>query len=132
MKRTLSILLASALCITVCASPLHRRSPRRIRRTPRIRLRCPSWKTIAAGGVAAGTVIAAYKVSDGVEEGLKTTARNHPEAFAGSLSILTWPFRWGLLILMIVSGWWLWRKFVGNTTNNQRKETHNEDRSLEK
>ena len=131
MKRTLSILLASALCITVCASPLHRRPPRRIRRAPRIRLRCPSWKIIAAGGAAAGTVIAAYKVSDGVEEGLKTTARNHPEAFAGSLSILTWPFRWGLLILMIVSGWWLWRKFVGNTTNNQRKEIPNEDRSIE-
>ena len=115
MKRTLSLLLATALCITVCASPLHRRPPRRIRRAPRIRLRCPSWQTIVASGAAAGTVITAYKVSDGVEEGLKTTARNHPEAFAGSLSILTWPFRWGLLILMMVSGWWLWRKSVEKT-----------------
>ena len=129
MKRTLSILLAAALCITVCASPLYRRPPRRIRRTPRIRLRCPSWKTIAAGGAAAGTVIAAYKVSDGVQEGLKTTAEKHPEAFAENLSILTWPLRWALLILMCVSGWWLWRKFVGK--NNQGKETPNEDRSVE-
>ena len=122
MKRKLSILLAAALCVTVCASPLHRRPPRRIRRVPRIRLRCPSWQTIAASGAAAGTVIAAYKLSNGAEEGMKTVAREHPEEFSASLSILTWPLRWGLLILMIVSGWWLWRKFVGNTTNNQRKE----------
>ena len=112
MKRTLSILLAATLCVTVCASPLHRRPPRRIRRAPRIRLRCPSWQTIAAGGAAAGTVITAYKVSNGVEEGVKTVAKEHPEEFFKSLSVLTWPLRWGLLILMIVSGWWLWRKFV--------------------
>ena len=122
MKRALSILLAAALCVTVCASPLHRRLPRRIRRVPRIRLRCPSWQTIAAGGAAAGTVIAAYKVSNGVEEGVKTVAKEHPEEFSKSLSVLTWPLRWGLLILMIASGWWLWRKFMGNKTNNQRKE----------
>ena len=115
MKRTLSILLAAALCVTVCASPLHRRPPRRIRRVQRIRLRCPSWQTIVASGAAAGTVITAYKLSNGAEEGMKTVAKEHPEEFSKSLSVLTWPLRWGLLILMIVSGWWLWRKFVEKT-----------------
>ena len=123
MKALLSLLLVVVLGFTVCAAPMHRYRPcRRTRRTPRVRIKYPSWKTVAAGGIAAGTVITAYKVSDGVQEGLKTTAEKHPEAFAENLSILTWPLRWALLILMIVSGWWLWRKFMGNTTNNQRKE----------
>ena len=130
MKALLSLLLAAVFGFTVCASPMHSHRPcRRIRRVPRIRLRCPSWQTIAAGGAAAGTVITAYKVSDGVEEGIKTVAKEHPEEFANSLSVLTWPLRWGLLILMIVSGWWLWRKFVGK--NNQGKEIPNEDRNVE-
>ena len=124
MKVLMSLLLPAALVLAVCAAPIHRHHPcRRIRRTPRVRIKYPSWKTVAAGGVAAGTVITAYKVSDGVEEGIKTVAKEHPEEFANSLSVLTWPLRWGLLILMIVSGWLLWRKFAGKTTNNQRKET---------
>ena len=131
MKALLSLLLAASLVLTVCAAPMHRyRLCRRIRRTPRVKLRCPSWKTVAAGGIAAGTVIAAYKVSDGVEESIKTVAKEHPEEFSNSLSILTWPLRWGLLILMLVSGWWLWRKSVRNK-NNQRKDPQNEDRSVE-
>ena len=131
MKVLMSLLLPAALVLAVCAAPIHRHHPcRRIRRTPRVKLRCPSWKTVAAGGAAAGTVIVAYKVSDGVQEGVKTVAKEHPEEFSNVLSVLTWPLRWGLLILMIVSGWWLWRKFMGNK-NNQRKEPPNEDRSVE-
>ncbi len=123
MKVLMLLLLAVVLGLTGWAAPMHRYRPcRRIRRTPRVRIKYPSWKTVAAGGAAAGTVIAAYKVSNGVEEGMKTVAKEHPEEFSNSLSVLTWPLRWGLLILMIVSGWWLWRKFVGNRTNNQRKE----------
>ncbi len=116
MKAMLPILLAAALALTVYAAPMHRYRPcRRICRAPRVKLRCPSWKTVAAGGVAAGTVITAYKLSNGAEEGMKTVAREHPEEFSKSLSVLTWPLRWGLLILMIVSGWLLWRKFVEKT-----------------
>ena len=131
MKALLSLLLATALAITTCAMPLRHRPCRRIRRTPPARRQYPSWKTVVAGGVAVGTVIAAYKVSNGVEEGLKTTAEKRPEVFAENLSILTWPLRWGLLILMCASGWWLWRKYLGNK-NNERKETPNADRSVEK
>ena len=75
-------------------------------------------------------MIASYKVSNGVEEGMKTVAKDHPEEFSNSLSVLTWPLRWGLLILMCVSGWWLWRKYLRNK-NNERKEIPNADRSVE-
>ena len=139
MKRLLLLLLLAVVSVNLCAAPrLHRRPARRLRRIHPVKvcrkpkIQYPPWKVVAAGGAAAGTVVVAYKVSNGVEEGMKTVAKEHPEEFSNSLSVLTWPLRWGLLILMIVSGWWLWRKFVGNTTNNQRKETPNEDRSLEK
>ena len=138
MKKLLLLLLLAVVSINLCAAPrLHRRPTRRIRRVHTVKpcrkpkVKYPSWKVVAAGGAAAGVVITSYKLSNGVEEGMKTVAKEHPEEFSASLSVLTWPLRWGLLILMIVSGWWLWRKFVGNMTNNQRKETHNEDRSVE-
>ena len=139
MKKLLLLLLSAAVSVNLCAAPvLHRRPTKRIRhihpvkvcRKPKIQY--PPWEVVAAGGAATGVVVASYKVSNGVEEGMKTVAKEHPEEFIGSLSVLTWPLRWGLLILMIVSGWRLWRKFVGNMKNNQRKETHHEDRSVEK
>ena len=46
-----------------------------------------SWKTIAAGGAAAGTVVAAYKLSDGVEEGMKTAAEKAPVTFLSSVTL---------------------------------------------
>ena len=129
MRKLLLLLLSAVLAAGLYAAPeLHRRPVRRIRRVHPVKvcrkpkIQYPSWKTIVASGAAAGTVIGAYKVSNGVEEGVKTVAKEHPEEFSKSLSVLTWPLRWGLLILMCASGWWLWRKFVGKTTNNQRKE----------
>ena len=68
------------------------------------------WKTVVAGGAAAGTVIAAYKISDGVEEGIKTVAKEKPEAFTDSLSMLTWPVRWAAFVLFLISGCWIWKK----------------------
>ena len=46
-----------------------------------------SWKTVAAGGAAAGTVVAAYKLSDGVEEGMKTAAEKAPVTFLSSITL---------------------------------------------
>ena len=137
MKRLLSLLLSAAVSVTLCAAPVHhRRPPGRIRHNPPVKvcrkpkIQYPPWEVVAAGGAATGLVVASYKVSNGVEEGVKTVAKEHPEEFTNSLSVLTWPLRWGLLILMIVSGWWLWRKYVGNK-NNVRKETPNANRSVE-
>ena len=56
------------------------------------------------------TVIAAYKISDGVEDGLKTVAEEKPEAFTESLSVLTWPLRWAVLIALLGSGYFIWRR----------------------
>ena len=125
MKKLLLLLLSAVVSINLCAAPrLHRRPTRRIRRIH------PPWKVVAAGGAAAGAVLIAYKAGNGVEEGMKTVAKERPEEFSNSLSVFTWPLRWGLLILMCASGWWLWRKYLGNKINN-RKENPNADRSVE-
>jgi len=135
--KAISLLMLLVVSINLCAAPrFYRRPPRRIRRIQPVKvcrkpkIQYPPWKVVAAGGVAAGTVVVAYKVSNGVEEGMKTVAKEHPEEFTSSLSVLTWPLRWGLLILMCVSGWWLWRKYLGNKINN-RKEIPNANRNHE-
>ncbi len=134
MKKLLLLLLSAVVSVNLCAAPrmLHRpvRRTRHLRIVRPVKIKYPSWKTIAAGGAAFGTVVVAYKVGNGVEEGMKTVAKEHPEEFTNSLSVLTWPLRWGLLILICVSGWWLWRKYLGNKNNN-RKETPNANRSVE-
>ena len=47
----------------------------------------PSWKAIAAGGAAAATTVAAYKISDGVEDGLKISAERAPTSFLGAFTL---------------------------------------------
>ena len=111
MKSLLSIFLA-LLCIIASASAhQHPRTRHRVS-TPRKTALVVPWKTVAAGGAAAGTVIAAYKVSDGVEEGIKTVAKENPEAFADSLSVLTWPVRWAALVLFLLVYCWIWRVLI--------------------
>ena len=138
MKRLLLLLLLAVVSVNLCAAPrLHRRPTRRIRRVHTVKpcrkpkVKYPSWKVVAAGGAAAGVVITSYKLSNGVEEGMKTVAKEQPAEFSNSISVLTWPLRWALLILICVSGWWFWRKYLRNK-NNERKETPNADRSVEK
>jgi len=46
-----------------------------------------SWKTIAAGGAATGTVVAAYKLSDGFGESMKTAAEKAPVTFLSSITL---------------------------------------------
>lgn len=50
------------------------------------------WKRILAGGLSASMVISAYKISDGVEEGLKNLSANNPDMFSSTLKrALFWP-----------------------------------------
>ena len=128
MRKIILLLLLAVVSINLCAAPrFHRRPTKRIRRIHPVnvcrksKIKYPPWQVVAAGGVATGTVIAAYKVSNGMEEGIKTVAKEQPEVFVENMSVLTLPLRWGLLILMCISGGWLWRK-LGNK-NNERKET---------
>ena len=125
MKLILAAIL-SALSIIASAAP-HRVHRPRVRHRPVKTIevvRKVPWQTVAAGGVAAGTVIAAYKISDGVEDGLKTVAEEKPEAFTDSLSVLTWPLRWAVLIALLCSGYFIWRRIK---TYIQMKGYKNED-----
>ena len=124
MKFILAAFL-SALTLTASAAP-HRVRPRRHRPVKTIEVvRKVPWQTVAAGGVAAGTVIAAYKISDGVEDGLKTVAEEKPEAFTDSLSVLTWPLRWAVLIALLCSGYFIWRRIKTYiNTKGYKNEDH--------
>ena len=120
MKPFLTLLLA-ILCVIASASA-HQYPRTRLRiATPRKTEIVVPWKTVAAGGAAAGTVIAAYKVSDGVEEGIKTVAKEKPEVFADTLSVLTWPIRLAALAVFLLVYYWIWRTlFRKNTTSNPK------------
>ena len=67
-------------------------------RLPLIRelIRKTPWQNIAAGGAAAGTVIVASKVGNGVE----TVARKNPDAFASCITPLRLPFQVAFYILI--------------------------------
>jgi len=120
MKPFLALLLA-LLCVVASASA-HQYPRTRLRiATPRKTEIIVPWKTVVAGGAAAGTVIAAYKVSDGVEEGIKTVAKEKPEVFADTLSVLTWPIRWGALILFILVYCEVLRRFICKITTSTTK-----------
>ena len=104
-------LLATLLLLGfVCeARPM---APRLFRHLPRKieRIRSPSWKQIAAGGVALGTVVGAYKVADGVQNGMREAAEKNPEGFFALLSGLTLPLRFVLWSLAFLGLGWIARK----------------------
>ena len=118
MKSFLSLVLA-LLCVIASASTHQRPRARHPVSTPRKTSIVVPWKTVAAGGAAAGTVIAAYKVSDGIEDGIKTVAKEKPEVFADTLSVLTWPIRLAALAVFLLVYYWIWRVLIRTspTTN---------------
>ena len=115
-SRLFLLVLALMLAVDVGATPFHLRP----RRRPIIRV---PWQTVAAGGVAAGTMIAVYKISDGVEDGMKIAAKEKPEAFTDSLSVLTWPIRWAAFVLFLVSGCWIAKSLFELKSTSNRKDT---------
>lgn len=121
-----TLLILFLVLLTGIASAVPIRRPYRKPVQPVETTRPVSWKTVAAGGAAAGTVIAAYKVSNGVEEGMKIAAKEKPEAFTDSLSVLTWPVRWAAFILFLISGCWIWKQWIEHeTTSTKGYETWN-------
>ena len=118
MKSFLAFVLAVLSLVAFSGTPnIHR--PHRHASTPRKTPVVVPWKTVAAGGAAAGTLVAAYKVSDGVEEGIKTVAKEKPEVFA----VLTWPVRWAAFVLFLLSGCWIAKKLLELKTTSNRKDT---------
>ena len=122
MKWLLALFLSLLSVVAFSATPNIHRPHRRVSAPRKTQIVVP-WKTVAAGGTAAGTVIAAYKVSDGVEEGIKTVAKEKPEVFAGTLSVLTWPVRWAAFVLFLLSGCWIAKKLLELKQPSNRKDT---------
>ena len=120
MKWLLALFLAVLSVVAFAATPNIHRSHRHVSTSRKTQIVVP-WKTVAAGGAAAGTVIAAYKVSDGVEEGIKTVAKEKPEVFADALSVLTWPTRWAAFVLFLLSGCWIAKKLLELKTTSTTK-----------
>ena len=120
MKTFLTLLLVLVTAFA-SAAPMHRPYRKPLKPAPVEKTHPVSWKTVAAGGAAAGTVIAAYKISDGVEDGMKIAAKEKPEAFADSLFVLTWPVRWAAMIFFLISGCWIAKKWLEHKTNSTTK-----------
>ena len=112
--KTILILCLALMTGIVFAAPMHRPYRKPVKPVPveTPQHRPISWKTVAAGGVAAGTIISAYKVSNGIEEGIKTVAKEKPEVIPQTFAVITWPVRWALLILFIVCGCWIAKKLL--------------------
>ena len=64
-----------------------------------------SWKHIMAGGLSAGAIITAYKLSGGVAE----LAEKHPESFERIIDKWTWPIPVFLAGLLLILLWQTWR-----------------------
>ena len=120
MKSFLALVLAVLSVVAFAATPNIHRPHRRVS-TPRKPEIVVPWKTVAAGGAAAGAVVAAYKISDGVEDGIKTVAKEKPEVFADTLSVLTWPIRWAVLVLFLLIYCWIWRVLIRRTPTSTPK-----------
>ena len=120
MKSFLSLVLALLCVIASASTHQHSRNHHPASAPHKTEIVVP-WKTVAAGGAAAGTVIAAYKVSDGVEEGIKTVAKEKPEVFADTLSVLTWPIRWAVLVLALLIFFWIWRTLIRRSPTSNPK-----------
>ena len=57
---------------------------------------------------------------------MKIAAKEKPEAFTDSLSVLTWPVRMAAFILFLISGCWIWKKWLEHeTTTPKGNETWN-------
>lgn len=85
--KTLLILLLALITAFVSAAPM-RRPFRKPLKPARVETTHPvSWKTVAAGGAAASATVAAFKISDGVEDGLKISAERAPTSFLGAFTL---------------------------------------------
>ena len=119
--KSLFIIFLALLCVVASASVHQHPRARRPTSAPRKTEIVVPWKTVAAGGAAAGTIIAAYKVSDGVEEGIKTVAKEKPEVFADTLSVLTWPIRLAALAVFLLVYYWIWRVLIRTSPTSNPK-----------
>ena len=108
--KTLLFLLLAIITAFVSAAPV-RRPFRKPLKPARVETTHPvSWKTIAAGGAAAGTVVAAYKLGNGLEEGMATAAKEAPVAFLSSITLSSLFIPLIVVIGVPIAGIVIWQK----------------------
>lgn len=117
------ILIAVLLSVVSSAAPHYHRTRPRVPTARRI-IRAVPWKTVIAGGAAAGTVIAAYKISNGVEDGIKTVAKEKPEVISDAISAVDWIIRLSVLLLVAGAGYLLGRKWFTIRLNTTKGYDH--------
>ena len=117
------ILIAVLLSVVSSAAPHYHRTRPRVPTARRI-IRAVPWKTVIAGGAAAGTVIAAYKISNGVEDGIKTVAKEKPEVISDAISAVDWFIRLSVLLLVAGSGYVLGRKWFTLKPTSMKGNAH--------
>ena len=86
------------LAVTACYGRSHRVPHKTIHRSPVI-----TWQHIAAGGAAAGTIITAYKISNGIEESLNTIAEKDPKAFSKATASVMSPLKMASLGFVLIA-----------------------------
>ena len=79
MKSLLILFLALVSIVTFAATPNIHRPHRRVS-TPRKTEIVVPWKAVAAGGAAAGTVVAAYIISDAWRKASRPWRRRSPKS----------------------------------------------------
>ena len=108
--KTLLILLLALITAFASAAPIRRPYRKPMKPAPVETTHPVSWKTVAAGGAAAGTVVAAYKIGSGVEEGMATAAKEAPVAFLSSITLSSLFIPLIAVVGIPVVGFFLWQK----------------------
>jgi hypothetical protein len=93
-------------------------------------------KAILTAGLSTAMIVAAYKISNGVEDGIKDISIKNPDVAVKFFSKLVSPFQWFLIIiasLFIVPVFFKWRYFLRNkkepnTVNNVNNESNNDSK----
>lgn len=111
--KTLLILLLALMTGIVSAAPMRRPYRKPLKPAHVETTHHPvSWKTVAAGGAAAGTVVAAYKIGSGVEEGMATAAKEAPVAFLSSITLSSLFIPLIAVVGIPVVGFFIWQKLT--------------------
>ena len=109
--KTLLVLFLAIITAFASAAPVRRSFRKPLKPARVVEATHPvSWKTIAAGGAAAGTVVAAYKIGNGVEEGMATAAKEAPVAFLSSITLSSLFIPLIVVIGVPIAGIVIWQK----------------------
>ena len=107
--KTLLILLLALITAFASATPIRRPYRKPLKPAPVETHHPVSWKTVAAGG-AAGTIVGAYKIGSGIEEGMATAAKEAPVAFLSSITLSSLFIPLIAVVGIPVVGFFIWQK----------------------